>query len=697
MALAAPWGSGGFAEAEVVEAFAEGESGDAEPFCGLGLVAAGLFHGDLEQDPLGFVHQTLMGVVGSGLTGLGEEMAGEDFECRGGVGGGGAFGLGEGGADVIDADMAAAEEEELADDVGELPDVAGPGLGLEELDGLGCEGGLTDAEFAGESEAEMVGEGGDVLGALAEGWEGDGELAESIEEVFAEETFGEHLFEVAMGGGEDADIDGEDLVAADAGDDAFLEDAKELGLGGKGEVADLVEENGAALGLFESADAACDGAGEGAAFVSEEFGFEEGFGDGGAIDGDEGGLGAVAVLVEGAGDEFLAGTGLATDEDIDGLCGDAADFLVDVAHGAALADEGVLGGAAFAEADGFGHEASGGDGACGDAEEFLHVEGFEEVLEGAVFGGFDGGFGGAVGGDEDDGEPGLGEVKLADDVEAGGAGETPVGDDDVMAAGEGGGEAGGAIGLDLHLITFGGEEATEGGGGAGIVLDEEEAWGGLHGRGSADGGGGGEDAGGGSGLGGRGDEGEMDGEGGAAIGMGLVGEGAAVSLDDADADAEAETGATGLGGEEGVEEAALDLLGDAGAGIGDGDVHDGEGAATGTELAGLGAEGDGGARRGGFEGIADEIDEHLLELFGVGGERGVVEVTDHEADVASGGLGFEESGEIAEEGPGLDELRAGIAGPGEAEEIVDDPFESGDLGSDDGGVDVFVGAGFETA
>ncbi len=68
----------------------------------------------------------------------------------------------------------------------------------------------------------------------------------------------------------------------------------------------------------------------------------------------------------------------------------------------------------------------------------------------------------------------------------------------------------------------------------------------------------------------------MDGEGGAAIGMGLVGEGAAVSLDDADADAEAESGAAGFGGEEGVEQAALDLFGYAGAGIGDGDVHDGE-------------------------------------------------------------------------------------------------------------------------
>ncbi len=187
-------GSGWFAEAEVVEAFPEGEAGDAEPFCGLGLVAAGLFHGDLEQDTFGLIDDALMGVVGSGLAGLGEEVAGEDFEGGGGVGGGWAVGFGEGGADMIGADMAASEEEELADEVGELADIAGPGLGLEDLDGLGGEGGLSDAEFAGEAESEMTGEGGDVLGTLAEWGEGDGELAEAIEEVFAEETFGEHAF-----------------------------------------------------------------------------------------------------------------------------------------------------------------------------------------------------------------------------------------------------------------------------------------------------------------------------------------------------------------------------------------------------------------------------------------------------------------------------------------------------------------------
>ena len=100
------------------------------------------------------------------------------------------------------------------------------------------------------------------------------------------------------------------------------------------------------VGLLEAADAAGLGAGEGAAFVAEQFAFQQGFGDGGAVDGDEGRFGAVAVLVDGAGDEFLAGAGLAADEHVDGLGGDAANFLVDGLHGAAVADEGVARGPA---------------------------------------------------------------------------------------------------------------------------------------------------------------------------------------------------------------------------------------------------------------------------------------------------------------------------------------------------------------
>jgi len=59
------------------------------------------------------------------------------------------------------------------------------------------------------------------------------------------------------------------------------------------------------LACSNRADAPEFGAGECAAFVAEQFAFQERLGDGGAIDGDERRVRAVAVLVNRAGDQSL--------------------------------------------------------------------------------------------------------------------------------------------------------------------------------------------------------------------------------------------------------------------------------------------------------------------------------------------------------------------------------------------------------
>ncbi len=70
--------------------------------------------------------------------------------------------------------------------------------------------------------------------------------------------------------------------AADALDLVLLEDAEQLGLGFQGELADLVQEQGAPVGQLEAADAPGDGAGEGPFLVAEEFALDEARGEGGA-------------------------------------------------------------------------------------------------------------------------------------------------------------------------------------------------------------------------------------------------------------------------------------------------------------------------------------------------------------------------------------------------------------------------------
>jgi hypothetical protein len=155
----------------------------------------------------------------------------------------------------------------------------------------------------------------DVVAALAEG--GDGELgdAEAVEEVGAEGAAVDLGGEVAVGGGDDADVGGDDLGGAEAADLSGLDGAQELGLDVEGELADLVEEQGAAVGGLEHADGGLVDAGERALLVAEDLILEQLLWDGGAVEDDERAVAAGGALVDGVGDALLAGAGLALDQD----------------------------------------------------------------------------------------------------------------------------------------------------------------------------------------------------------------------------------------------------------------------------------------------------------------------------------------------------------------------------------------------
>jgi len=185
---------------------------------------------------------------------------------------------------------------------------------------------------------EVLNEGFDIFLAVAERGNIDAEDVEPVEKVFTEPPAFDLAGEIAVGGGDDADVDAYGLGPADALEGAFLNNTKELGLGLKGEFGDFVEEERATIGEFELAKAAAIGPGEGAAFVPEEFGFDERFGKGGAVDGDEGLRGSVRDGVNRAGDKFLAGAGFAMNEH--GRIGatDAGDLSADLAQRGGGAD-----------------------------------------------------------------------------------------------------------------------------------------------------------------------------------------------------------------------------------------------------------------------------------------------------------------------------------------------------------------------
>jgi hypothetical protein len=84
-------------------------------------------------------------------------------------------------------------------------------------------------------------------------------------------------FEVLIGGGDAAEIHLDLPVAADADDLLFLEHAQQIRLRLEADVADLVQEDAAAVGHFELALLAVLRASEGAFLVAEQLAFQQGF------------------------------------------------------------------------------------------------------------------------------------------------------------------------------------------------------------------------------------------------------------------------------------------------------------------------------------------------------------------------------------------------------------------------------------
>ena len=162
---------------------------------------------------------------------------------------------------------------------------------------------------------------------------------EPVEQVLAELARLDQLGQVAVGGGDDAHVHLDRVGRADPLDLALLQHAQQLHLGGERDVADLVEEDGAAVGGVEEALLVALRAGEGALHVAEELRLEERLGEGAAVQGHEGMALARAAGVEGAGHQLLAGAALAGDEHRGGAVGHRVDHPRHLAHGRGVAHQ----------------------------------------------------------------------------------------------------------------------------------------------------------------------------------------------------------------------------------------------------------------------------------------------------------------------------------------------------------------------
>src|SRR5215218_1677 len=154
----------------------------------------------------------------------------------------------------------------------------------------------------------------ELVATLAQRRQGEGEHLEPVVEIRAESSLLDALRERLVGGGENARVAPQLGGAAEATEGPLLEHLEQLRLHLGDDLADLVEEEGAAPGDLEQPALGLLRVGEGAALVPEQLTLEEGGAERRAVHFDEGLCRARRALVDTASDEALASTRLADDE-----------------------------------------------------------------------------------------------------------------------------------------------------------------------------------------------------------------------------------------------------------------------------------------------------------------------------------------------------------------------------------------------
>src|SRR6185503_12672038 len=115
----------------------------------------------------------------------------------------------------------------------------------------------------------------DLLPPFAERWNVHADHAETVVEIFSELSIGDALLEIGIGRGEHPHIDRLRARLADRHDLALLQESQQLRLDVERQVADLVEEQGAACRRSNESLLIADGAGETAAAVAEQLAIGE--------------------------------------------------------------------------------------------------------------------------------------------------------------------------------------------------------------------------------------------------------------------------------------------------------------------------------------------------------------------------------------------------------------------------------------
>ena len=174
--------------------------------------------------------------------------------------------------------------------------------------GLG-QTGLWDLVFLAESEEQMIGELHDSFLPVGERRDAYAQKIEPMKEIFPESSFTDHGPKILVGGGDDPYFHPDFFRPPDSPYDSVFDGEEDLGLGGKGQAGDLVEKEGSLVGGLEKSDPRVLGIGESPFFMAEQFGLDQVFGNGRAIELNERKFRAGAILMHPTGVSGFARTG----------------------------------------------------------------------------------------------------------------------------------------------------------------------------------------------------------------------------------------------------------------------------------------------------------------------------------------------------------------------------------------------------
>ncbi len=187
------------------------------------------------------------------------------------------------------------------------------------------------AGLPGEEGEQVVGQ-LQAIGAIPERRQGDLQHVEPIEQVLAERAVGDHRLQVAVGRRDQPHVGRPLGRLADPLVPPLLEEPQQLRLQRERQVADLVEEERAALGRGHLAARVADGAGEGALHVAEQLALQQLGAEARATDRHERPGGPAAPAVQCPREHALARAALAADQHGGLGRGDPAGQLQHPAH-----------------------------------------------------------------------------------------------------------------------------------------------------------------------------------------------------------------------------------------------------------------------------------------------------------------------------------------------------------------------------